>query len=122
MTLKKYEKKRNSKLACIWWFLGVNTFIELRYHSPGKSKSLILRGIFLLRKKKFSGFTKKGQVEFFQTLGIATLNAIDPEKRHDMVKVYYEVLTGDDREKKTGGSESLVCGSEHDQNLFKIMT
>tara|TARA_B100000925_G_scaffold255942_1_gene209505 strand:- start:17 stop:970 length:954 start_codon:yes stop_codon:yes gene_type:complete len=98
------EKIREKKGIESWHVFGGSwgSTLSLSYaiSHPERAKSLILRGIFLLRKKEIQWFYQEGASRIFPDAWDRYWNAIDPVKRHDMVKAYYEVLTGDDREKK----------------------
>ena len=112
VTLKNSRKKKlkaGMSLVASW---GSTLSLSYAITHPKRAKSLILRGIFLLRKKN-QWFYQEGASRIFPDAWDRYWNAIDPEKRHDMVKAYYDVLTGDDREKNLRLREPGQCGSEY---------
>ena len=64
---------------------------------PNRCQSLILRGIFLIRKKEINWFYQNGCSFIYPDAWEKYLAPI-PEKEHsDLVKAYYKRLTSDDR-------------------------
>ena len=104
------EKIRQHKNIDQWHVFGGSwgSTLSLTYgiSHPEQVKSLILRGIFLLRKKEIQWFYQEGASRIFPDTWKRYQETISPEKRHDMVKAYYEILTGDDREKKLEAARS----------------
>ena len=60
--------------------------------------ALVLRGIFMCRPSEIKWFYQEGASQIFPDLWEKYESCIAPEKRHDMVKAYYELLTDDDPE------------------------
>ena len=67
---------------------------------PNSCKGLILRGIFLVRKKEIDWFYQEGANNIFPDRWESFLAPITPDKRNNLLKAYYEILTGDDHSKK----------------------
>ena len=67
---------------------------------PNSCKGLILRGIFLVRKKEIDWFYQEGANNIFPDRWESFLAPISPDKRNNLLKAYYEILTGDDYSKK----------------------
>ncbi|MEC7918725.1 MAG: prolyl aminopeptidase [Candidatus Neomarinimicrobiota bacterium] len=67
---------------------------------PSSCKGLILRGIFLVRKKEIDWFYQEGANNIFPDRWESFLAPISPDKRNNLLKAYYEILTGDDHSKK----------------------
>ncbi len=67
---------------------------------PSSCKGLILRGIFLVRKKEIDWFYREGANNIFPDRWESFLAPISPDKRNNLLKAYYEILTGDDHSKK----------------------
>tara|TARA_Y100000748_G_scaffold299402_1_gene296183 strand:+ start:1815 stop:2759 length:945 start_codon:yes stop_codon:yes gene_type:complete len=67
---------------------------------PNSCKGLILRGIFLVRKKEIDWFYQEGANNIFPDRWESFLAPISPDKRNNLLKAYYEILTGDDHSKK----------------------
>lgn len=64
---------------------------------PGKVSELILRGIFLLRKKEIDWFYQKGADSIFPDAWEDYLAPIPEAERGDLVKAYYKRLTSPDK-------------------------
>jgi len=63
---------------------------------PEHVQGLVLRGIFLCRKQDISWFYQDGASRLFPDYWQEFVAPVDPGKRGDMVKAYYELLTGSD--------------------------
>ena len=67
---------------------------------PSVCKALILRGIFLLRKKEIHWFYQEGASKIFPDAWEAFLKPIPTEQQHNLLKAYYELLTHEDSAKR----------------------
>ena len=67
---------------------------------PLSCKALILRGIFLVRKKEIDWFYQSGASNIFPDKWESFLAPIAESKRNDLLSAYYEILTGTDQKKK----------------------
>ena len=65
---------------------------------PDRCIALILRGIFLLREKELQWFYQEGASYIYPDAWEKYLKPIPNEERHDMMKAYYKILTGDDQD------------------------
>lgn len=63
---------------------------------PGRVTELVLRGIFLLRKKEIDWFYQRGASELFPDLWQHYLEPIPKRERHDLLHAYHKRLTSDD--------------------------
>lgn len=63
---------------------------------PESVKGLVLRGIFLCRKKEIDWFYQDGASKIFPDFWEAYQKHIPPEERHDFVSAYYRRLTSTD--------------------------
>ncbi len=63
---------------------------------PERVLGLILRGIFLCRKREIDWFYQEGASRIFADAWQEFLRPIPQVERHDMVSAYYKRLTGDD--------------------------
>lgn len=63
---------------------------------PERVKALVLRGIFLCRKKEIHWFYQFGAHHIFPDMWEKYLNEIPPAERGDLVSAYYKRLTSDD--------------------------
>lgn len=64
---------------------------------PEKVKGLVLRGIFLCRKKEIDWFYQDGASKIFPEFWEHYLNEIPGPERHDLVAAYYKRLTHPDK-------------------------
>ena len=64
---------------------------------PSRVTELVLRGIFLLRKKEIHWFYQDGANYLFPDAWEPYWNHIPEAERHDMVTAYYKRLTSDDK-------------------------
>ncbi len=63
---------------------------------PERVTELVLRGIFMLRKKEIQWFYQKGASELFPDLWQHYLEPIPKGERDDLLGAYYKRLTGND--------------------------
>jgi proline iminopeptidase len=63
---------------------------------PARTRSLVLRGIFLCRQKEISWFYQEGASAIFPDVWEEYLRPIPPEERGDMVSAYHRRLTSED--------------------------
>jgi proline iminopeptidase len=64
---------------------------------PERVSEMVLRGIFLLRKKEIDWFYQEGANQIWADAWEKYWNAIPAAERHDMVAAYYKRLTSSDR-------------------------
>ena len=64
---------------------------------PERVSELILRGIFLLRRKELHWFYQEGANFIYPDAWEAFLEPIPPEERDNLMAAYYRRLTCDDR-------------------------
>ena len=65
---------------------------------PNRCNELILRGIFMLRKKELLWFYQEGASYIYPDAWEKYLEPIPKNKRHDLMSAYYEILTGDNKQ------------------------
>ena len=98
------EKIRNHLSIDNWVVFGGSwgSTLSLAYSQtyPNSCKGLILRGIFLVRKKEIDWFYQEGANNIFPDRWESFLEPIPVEKRDNLMQAYYEILTGDDHSKK----------------------
>ena len=98
------EKIRNHLSIEDWVVFGGSwgSTLSLAYSQtyPNSCKGLILRGIFLVRKKEIDWFYQEGANNIFPDRWESFLAPIPIEKRDNLMQAYYEFLTGDDHSKK----------------------
>jgi proline iminopeptidase len=59
---------------------------------PTRARSLVLRGIFTLRKSELNFFYQKGASHLFPEEWDRYLAHVDPSEQHDLVKAYHALL------------------------------
>ena len=98
------EKIRNHLSIDNWVVFGGSwgSTLSLAYSQtyPNSCKGLILRGIFLVRKKEIDWFYQEGANNIFPDRWESFLAPIPVKKRDNLMQAYYEFLTGDDHSKK----------------------
>jgi len=68
---------------------------------PSRVTELVLRGIFLLRKKEIDWYYQGDGAEFiFPDRWEEYVKPVEPSARHDMISAYHKLLTGDDAAKR----------------------
>ena len=67
---------------------------------PASVSEMVLRGIFMLRKKELDWFYQEGASNIFPEAWEKFLEPIDIDQRHDLMSAYYKIFKGDDEEKK----------------------
>ncbi|MBD1822285.1 prolyl aminopeptidase [Cyanobacteria bacterium FACHB-DQ100] len=96
------EKLRSHLQIDRWVVFGGSwgSTLSLAYSQthPNRCLGLILRGIFLLRRKEILWFYQEGASWIFPDAWEQYLAPIPPEERDDMVSAYYRRLTSDDAE------------------------
>ena len=63
---------------------------------PDRCKALVLRGIFMIRKKEIDWFYQKGTSNIYPDAWEHYLRPIPEDERHDLVAAYYKRLTSND--------------------------
>ena len=98
------EKIRNHLSIEDWVVFGGSwgSTLSLAYSQtyPNSCKGLILRGIFLVRKKEIDWFYQEGANNIFPDRWESFLAPIPVEKRDNLMQAYYEILTGNNHSKK----------------------
>jgi proline iminopeptidase len=89
---------------------------------PERVTEMILRGIFLLRRREIQWYYQEGASRMFPEAWQGFLAPIPEDERHDMVGAYYRRLTSDDRDERIaaarawsmweGGTSRLVPDAE----------
>ncbi len=64
---------------------------------PEYCQALILRGIFMLRRKELAWFYQEGAGYFFPEAWEQYVELIPPDERHDLIAAYYRRLISDDQ-------------------------
>ena len=98
------EKIRNHLSIDRWVIYGGSwgSTLSLAYSQtyPDSCKALILRGIFLVRKKEIHWFYQEGASKIFPDNWQSFVAPIPIEKRNNLLEAYYNLLIGEDSSKK----------------------
>jgi proline iminopeptidase len=98
------EKIRNHLSIDRWVVYGGSwgSTLSLAYSQtyPDSCKALILRGIFLVRKKEIHWFYQEGASKIFPDNWQSFVAPIPIEKRNNLLEAYYNLLIGEDSSKK----------------------
>lgn len=73
---------------------------------PARVKGMVLRGVFLCRPHEIDWFYQQGASRLFPDYWEDFLAPIDPAKRGELVKAYYELLTGKDELKRMAAAKA----------------
>ena len=67
---------------------------------PASVSEMVLRGIFMLRKKELDWFYQEGASNIFPEAWEKFLEPIDENQRDDLMSAYYKIFKSDNEEKK----------------------
>jgi proline iminopeptidase len=85
---------------------------------PERVKALVLRGIFLLRKKELDWFYQEGADAVYADAWEDYVNAIPVAERGDMVSAYYKRLTSEDEEVRFAAARAWSIWEGSTSKLF----
>ena len=93
------------KLGIEQWLLfggswGSTLSLAYAQAHPTRVSELVLRGIFMLRKKELDWFYQEGASKIFPEPWQEFLQPIEDDKRDNLMDAYREIFYGDDQEKK----------------------
>ena len=104
------EKLRQHLKVSQWTVFGGSwgSTLALSYaiSHPAKVKELILRGIFLLRKKEIQWFYQEGASYLFPDAWAKYLEPIPQNERHDLVTAFYKRLTSPEKSVRTEAAKA----------------
>jgi proline iminopeptidase len=116
------EKLRDKFSIKAWTVFGGSwgSTLALAYAitHPSKVEGLILRGIFLLRKKEINWFYQEGASFIFPDVWAQYLAAIPENERHDLVAAYYQRLTSPDKEVRSKAAKAWSIWEGSTSKLF----
>lgn len=84
---------------------------------PERVLGLILRGIFLCRKQDVNWFYQKGADRFYPDYWKEFIAPIAPEKRHNMIEAYHELLTSNNELARMRAAEAWSVWEGRTSNL-----
>jgi proline iminopeptidase len=85
---------------------------------PKRVKELVLRGIFLIRKKEIDWFYQGGTSEMFPDAWEKYLAAIPPAEHSDLVAAYYKRLTSEDQAVRLAAAKAWSIWEGTTSNLY----
>lgn len=89
---------------------------------PSSVSEMILRGIFLLRKKELKWFYQEGASNIFPEAWQNFIEPIEPLKRHDLMQAYYDIFQSDNENLKLKAAiawskwEGTTCSLSYDES------
>tara|TARA_B100001057_G_scaffold464954_1_gene520611 strand:+ start:1425 stop:2384 length:960 start_codon:yes stop_codon:yes gene_type:complete len=84
---------------------------------PNSVSELVLRGIFMLRKKELDWFYQYGASKIFPDAWEKFLEPIDKKNRDDLIGAYHKIFDGDDEQKKL---EAAVAWSKWEASASSL--
>ncbi len=98
-------EKIREKLGIEQWLVfggswGSTLSLAYAQAHPTRVSELVLRGIFMLRKKELDWFYQEGASKIFPEPWQEFLQPIEDDKRDNLMDAYREIFYGDDQEKK----------------------
>ena len=98
-------EKIREKLSVEQWLVfggswGSTLSLAYAQAHPARVSELVLRGIFMLRKKELDWFYQEGASKIFPEPWQEFLEPIEDDKRDNLMDAYREIFYGDDQEKK----------------------
>ena len=98
-------EKIREKLGIEQWLVfggswGSTLSLAYAQAHPTRVSELVLRGIFMLRKKELDWFYQEGASKIFPESWQEFLQPIEDDKRNNLMDAYREIFYGDDHEKK----------------------
>ena len=89
---------------------------------PSSVSEMILRGIFLLRKKELKWFYQEGASNIFPEAWQNFIELIEPSNRHDLMQAYYDIFQSDNENLKLNAAiawskwEGTTCSLSYDES------
>jgi len=89
---------------------------------PSSVSEMILRGIFLLRKKELKWFYQEGASNIFPEAWQNYIELIEPSNRHDLMQAYYDIFQSDNENLKLKAAiawskwEGTTCSLSYDES------
>ena len=115
------EKLKNKLNIQKWLVFGGSwgSTLSLAYAQtyPNSVSELILRGIFMLRKKELDWFYQDGASRIFPEAWEGFLKPIDQKDHHNLMNAYHEIFMSDDVEKKM---EAAVAWSKWEGSVSTL--
>ncbi|KAI6129849.1 Alpha/Beta hydrolase protein [Pisolithus croceorrhizus] len=104
------ERLREKLLIEKWHVFGGSwgSTLALAYAQthPNRARSLVLRGIFTLRRSELRFFYQDGTSHLFPEEWSHYLRPVEPGKRDDMIKAYHGLLNDPDKKTRLGAAKA----------------
>ncbi len=85
---------------------GATLSLAYAERHPDRVRSMILRGIFLMRQREINWFYQTGCNQLYPDAYAEFAARISPDRRDDIVAAYYEQLTSEDRETRLAAARA----------------
>jgi len=85
---------------------------------PNRVKGLILRGIFLLRRKELQWFYQSGTSEIYPDAFEHYIKPIPENERHDLLSAFYKRLTSDDAKERLEAARAWAIWEGSTSKLY----
>ena len=105
-------------MGSLWRKLGFYPSLSYSITHPDRCKGLILRGIFLLRKKEINWFYQEGASYMYPDAWEKYIEPIPENERHDMVSSYYEKLTSSNDKIRLNAAKAWSVWEASTSKLF----
>ena len=116
------EKLKNHLAIDQWIVFGGSwgSTLALAYSEthPRSVRGLVLRGIFLCRKKEIDWFYQDGASKIFPDFWEHYLNAVPESERHELVNAYYRRLTSSDKQTQISAAKAWSIWEGSTSMLF----
>ena len=86
---------------------------------PDRCKALVLRGIFMIRKKEINWFYQDGTSNIYPDAWEHYLRPIPEDERHDLVAAYYKRLTSNDDSVRIEAAKAWSIWEASTSKLFQ---
>ena len=86
---------------------------------PDRCKGLVLRGIFMIRKKEIDWFYQEGTSNIYPDAWEHYLKPIPEDERHDLVAAYYKRLTSEDENVRIEAAKAWSAWEASTSKLFQ---
>ena len=86
---------------------------------PDRCKGLVLRGIFMIRKKEIDWFYQEGTSNIYPDAWEHYLKPIPEDERHDLVAAYYKRLTSEDENVRIEAAKAWSIWESNTSKLFQ---
>ena len=117
-------EKIREKLGIEQWLVfggswGSTLSLAYAQAHPTRVSELVLRGIFMLRKKELDWFYQEGASKIFPEPWQEFLEPIEDHKRDNLMDAYQEIFYGDDQEKKL---QAAIAWSKWEAATSSLLT